>query len=205
MRFFFLSCLLSLGFLSNAQQPSYQPEMVAGHRSYTYQHNIFLPISKSWTFSNLAYFDTEYLDNDRNIYSIRTMLSYNISKSFQFNTAVGMKNPGTFSTVSLQYNYQNKRLFFLTNLGWYYQNGSAMEHFILAQYTLPLTSKTDLYFRGQSTLDINAEGIFRGVQQLRIGIDKGDFGIGLAGGFDQWNNAGTSVTNFGVYIKYFKK
>lgn len=205
MRFFFLSYLLWSGFLANAQQLSYQPEMVLGHRSYTYQHNVFLPISKSWTFSNLVYFDTEHLNNDRNIYSIRNTISYTISKSFQFNTAVGLKNPGTFSTISLQYNYHNKRLFFLTNLGWYYQNGSAVEHFILAQYSIPLTSKTDLYFRGQSTLDINRDGILRGVQQLRIGVDNGDFGVGLAGGFDQWNNAETSITNFGVYIKCSKK
>src|SRR5690606_14516054 len=106
--------------------------------------------------------------------SIRNTISYNISKYFQLNTVLGLKNPGTFSTISLQYNYQRKRLIFSSNLGWYYQNGSAIETFMLTQYTLPLTSNTDLYFRAQSTSDINTEGILRGVQQVRIGIDKGN-------------------------------
>lgn len=87
----------------------------------------------------------------------------------------------------------------------HYQNSSIMEHFILVPYSLALPSKINFYIRGQSTLNINTDGILIEVQQLRIGIQKGDFGIGLAGGLDQWNNAKTSVTRFGVYISYFEK
>lgn len=187
-----------------SQMLNYSPEIVIGHRSYTYQHMINLPLGEKLSLSNLTYFDSEYKNNSNNLYIIRNNLSYDIAKNIKLNAMVGIKNPGTFSVLALQYSVKGKNLTYVTYAGWHYQKGSALEYFTLLQYDTPITQDYILTIKGQNTFDINHQGIFRGVQQLRIGLSKGSIGFGIAGGFDQWKKGDPTLYNLGIYFRYSK-
>lgn len=57
-------------FQSKAQQLAYTPDIVLGHRSYTYLHNISYQFNDKLKVNNLTLFDTEYTKDKENIFFI---------------------------------------------------------------------------------------------------------------------------------------
>lgn len=55
-------------FQVKAQQLTYTPDIVLGHRSYTYLHNVSYQFNDKLKINNLTLFDTEYTKDRENIF-----------------------------------------------------------------------------------------------------------------------------------------
>lgn len=185
-----------------SQRIVFLPETVVGNRSLSYQHNVFVPITNKFSFSNFSYFDIEHTGYERNLYVIRNTVSYGLSSHFQVNAIAGIKNPGAFASLNLQYTLRSPVFYLSTFVGPQYLKQFTIEHFIMVQFKAPLSFETNLFLKAQSSLYFNNKGIARGIEQVRIGVDWRKYGMGLAGNFDHWNNAETTISNLGLYFKY---
>lgn len=188
--------------LTSAQNISFFPEVLLGNRSAAYQHYIGYRLNDSWSFNNISLFDSEYTNNQNNIFFIRTMLSYNLNKNFKVNTAIGIKNPGTFATITSQYLYTSQRLKLSYALGSTYQNGFTLEQTLLLNYTPVLRKNIQGYINLFAVLNTNFKVLDRSIQQLRVGIKKERLITGLAVNLDQFTRAKKTLENFGIFIKY---
>jgi hypothetical protein len=98
-----ITALASVSLNLNAQKLNYTPDLVAGHRSYTYMHNVNYYFNDRLKLNNLTLFDTEYTRDKENIFFIRNTLAYHLTRKISINAALGMKNPGAFFSVYIQY------------------------------------------------------------------------------------------------------
>ncbi len=187
---------------SNAQNVSFSPEMVVGNRSITYQHYIGYRLNDSWSINNISLFDSEHANDDDNIFLIRNMLSYDLSKHFKANVAFGIKNPGKFTTLSTQYQYNTEYLKISYAVGGTYQNGFTLEQNIILNYTPMLSKNIQGYINFFAVVSTNLKVLDRGIQQLRFGIKKVKLITGIAVNLDQFTKAEKTLENFGIFIKY---
>lgn len=187
---------------SNAQTVSFSPEMIIGNRSNAYQHYIGYRFNASWSLNNISLFDTEHNTNKNNIFFMRNMVSYNINKHFKANAAIGIKNPGKFGTLAAQYQYATDNLKLSYSLGSTYQNGFTLEQNLMLNYTPTLSKSIHGYISLFAVLNTNFKVLDRGIQQLRLGVKKERFVIGIAVNLDQFTKAEKTLENFGLFIKY---
>jgi len=184
------------------QELSFTPDVVFGNRSLTYKHLIKYSINPKLSVDNLTLFDSEY-DNDlNNLYFIRNTISYALTKNIRANTAIGIKNPGAFGTMSLSFTTQSHQFNFTYSAGSTYQDGFSFEQSIVASYLPSFGNDHQGYINLLATGNIDANGYARGLQQLKIGIRKKQFTTGLAINLDQFNNARKTLTNTGIFLKY---
>lgn len=186
----------------SAQPLNYLPDMVIGNRSFTYLHNINYHVNDRVKINNLTLFDTEYKVNKSNIYFIRNTLSYNFSKNFSLNTAFGIKNPGSFFTVSAQFRTQKPTYSFAYSLGTTYQRGLTLEQAMSFDFSPHLTEKLRLYFSFLAIANIKHKEYQRGIQLIRLGLKEKKVSYGLALNLDQFNNNTKTLENTGIFIKY---
>ncbi|GAL83984.1 hypothetical protein MYP_1212 [Sporocytophaga myxococcoides] len=197
--------LLILFFLSkelNAQQLSYTPDIVLGHRSLTYLHHVNYNFNNKIKINNLTLFDTEYSSDNANIFFIRNTFSYNVLRKVTFNVAFGMKNPGSFFTISTQYRTGHPRYLFAYSIGTTYQRGFTLEQSIALEYYPYLAENLQAYFNLLAIANINLEEYQRGLQFVRLGFKENKIIYGLALNADQFNNAKRRLVNTGIFIKY---
>lgn len=185
-----------------AQQLTYTPDFVLGHRSYTYMHNVNYQLNEKWKINNLTLFDTEYTKDKENIFFIRNTLSYNVSKRFILNGAFGMKNPGAFFSAFAQYRVAKPTYSFSYSLGTTYQAGFTLEQSVSFEYLPYITNQMQGYFNVLAIGNIDNDGYQRGLQFLRLGIKQDKMIYGFASNFDQFNNAKKNLENIGLFIKY---
>ena len=95
-------------FQTKAQQLAYTPDIVLGHRSYTYLHNVSYQFKDKLKINNLTLFDTEYTKDKENIFFIRNTISYSLTNKISFHAGFGMKNPGAFLQPLLSTGLQNQ-------------------------------------------------------------------------------------------------
>ncbi|MEQ5791578.1 hypothetical protein J4E06_10985 [Muricauda sp. NFXS6] len=193
---------LSVSTLVIGQELSFAPDVVFGNRSLTYKHLIKYSINPKLSVDNLTLFDTEYGNDLNNLYFIRNTISYALTKNIRANTAIGIKNPGAFGTMSLSFTTQSHQFSFTYSAGSTYQDGFSFEQSIVASYLPSFGNNNQGYINLLATGTINASGYARGLQQLKIGIRKKQFTTGLAINLDQFNNARKTLTNTGVFLKY---
>ncbi len=203
----FLLSLLLCSFLfsalpCSAQKTTFTPELVTGYRSLMYQHGINHFFSKQLRFNNLVVYDTEYRSDKNNIFFIRNTLSFTITKPLSVQTAIGMKNPGSFATIALQYQYQTGPLRFLYAAGATYQSGLTLEQSLILEYNPLLQTGTHAYFRIQAIANTDFTQYQRGIQQFRAGIEKDARQYGIAVNLDQFNNGARQLENAGIFIRY---
>ncbi|MER3318323.1 MAG: hypothetical protein RIB79_08520 [Allomuricauda sp.] len=184
------------------EELSFAPDVVFGNRSLTYKHLIKYSINPKLSVDNLTLFDTEYGNDLNNLYFIRNTISYALTKNIRANTAIGIKNPGAFGTMSLSFSAQSHQLSFAYSAGSTYQDGFSFEQSIVASYLPALGNNHQGYINLLATGNINANGYARGLQQLKIGIRKKQLTTGLAINLDQFNNARKTLTNKGIFFKY---
>lgn len=186
----------------HAQKLINMPENLSGHRSITFQHFAKHSFSGKLSINNFTLIDTEY-DIDKNvIYFIRTMISWHFYKSFAVNLATGMKNPGKFTTLNIQYQYSRNNLLISYSAGGTFQNGFTFEQFLATNYTLPISKKMKAYVGLLAIANLNEDGYQRGLQQIKVGLKQGDFLYGFGCRLDQFNNASKTLENFGLFIQY---
>lgn len=203
LRFIYFIFFTTFGSLPLASQSiSFSPEMVLGNRSTGYQHFIGYTINDKWTINNVSLFDTEYNNDNNNIFFIRNMLTYNLNKHFKANAAIGIKNPGKFATITSQYQYANSNFKLSYAIGSTYQNGFTLEQTLSMNYTPNLTKNIQAYMNLFVVVNTNLKALDRGIQQLRIGIKKQQFNTGMAINLDQFIKAEKTLENFGIFIKY---
>lgn len=189
-------------FTSNAQHVNFTPEMLLGNRSIGYQHFIGYNFNDKWSINNISQFDTEYADDETNIFFIRNMLSYTLNQHFKANLALGVKSPGKFATISTQYEYNISTFKLNYAIGSTYQDGFKLVQTLILNYT-PMLSKTiQGYINLFAVVNTNLKVLDRGIQQLRIGIKKEKLITGIAANLDQFYKAEKTLENFGVFIKY---
>lgn len=202
----FLVCLLCSflfsGLPCSAQKTTYTPELVAGYRSLFYQHGINHFFSKKLRFNNLVVYDTEYRSDKNNIFFIRNTLSVTLNQPLSLQTAIGIKNPGSFATIALQYQYQNGPLRFLYAAGATYQTGLTLEQSLILEYNPLLQPGTSAYFRLQAIANTDFTQYQRGIQQFRAGIQQATTQYGVAVNLDQFNNGSRQLENAGIFIRY---
>ncbi|SFN79083.1 hypothetical protein SAMN05421594_4231 [Chryseobacterium oleae] len=186
----------------DAQKISYTPDIVLGHRSYTYMHNINYQLNDRLKINNLTLFDTEYKKDKDNIFFIRNTLSYSLTKSFNLNAAFGMKNPGAFFSVYAQYKIAGPSYSFSYSLGTTYQKGFSLEQSISLEYAPYLKENVQGYFSVLAIGNIDDSGYPRGLQFVRIGLKQDKMMYGIASNFDQFNNAKKTLENIGAFVKY---
>lgn len=185
-----------------AQKTTYTPEMVTGYRSLMYQHGINHFFSKKLRFNNLVVYDTEYRSDKNNIFFIRNALSLTLSQPLSLFTAIGIKNPGSFATIALQYQYQTGPLRFLYAAGATYQSGLTLEQSLILEYNPLLQPGTNAYFRLQAIANTDFTQYQRGIQQFRAGIQQETIQYGVAVNLDQFNNGARQLENAGIFIRY---
>lgn len=189
-------------FALNAQNVNFTPEMILGNRSIGYQHFIGYNFNGKWSINNVSSFDTEYADDENNMFFIRNMLSYTLNLHFKANAAIGVKSPGKFATISTQYQFYTSNLKISYSIGSTYQNGFTLEQNLILNYTPYLSRGIQGYFNLFIVLNTNLKVLDRGIQQLRFGIKKEKLITGMAVNLDQFTKAEKTLENFGVFIKY---
>lgn len=197
-----LASLLCSGLPGLAQKNNYTPELVTGYRSLFYQHGFNHFFSKKLRFNNLVVYDTEYRSDKNNIFFIRNMLSVTINKPLSLQTAIGIKNPGSFATIALQYQYQTGALRFLYAAGATYQTGLTLEQSLILEYNPLLQPGIHAYFRVQAIANTDFTQYQRGIQQFRAGIQHETTQYGVAVNLDQFNNGARQLENTGIFIRY---
>ena len=198
-----ITITLSLLFFStiNGQKLSFSPEFVFGNRSGAYQHFIKSDLSEKWSLNNVTLFDTEHKGDDNNIFFIRNTLVYKLNRSYQLNAATGVKNPGAFGTVSAQYKFTKQAFHISYSIGATYQNDLTLEQSISINYSPQIASNTRLYLNLFVVSNTDFSTLRRGIQQLRLGINKNKLKTGVALNFDQFNNSSKTLSNYGIFIK----
>jgi hypothetical protein len=199
-RFIAITALASVSL--NAQKLSYTPDIVLGHRSYTYMHNVNYQLNERLKLNNLTLFDTEYTKDKENIFFIRNTLSYALTKRFSANAALGMKNPGAFFSAYLQYKIIQPAYSLSYSIGTTYQKGFSLEQSISFEYTPYLTENFKGYFSVLAIGNLDDSGYPRGLQFIRLGVKRDKMMYGLASNFDQFNNGKKTLENIGAFVKY---
>lgn len=184
------------------QELNFSPDLVFGNRSVTYKHLIKYSINSKLSVDNLTLFDTEYEEDSNNIYFVRNNFSYHFNNKIKLNTAIGIKNPGAFCTMSLGFLSKTTNFSFAYTAGSTYQKGFSFEQSLNLSYTPDLSSYYEGYINLLATANINGNGYIRGLQQFKIGIRKKQLITGLAVNLDQFNNARKKLQNMGVFLKY---
>lgn len=201
LAFFIYFALFGI-FLLQSQNTRFSPELMFGNRSVAYQNYIGYELSKKWSINNITLFDTEYNNDRNNIFFIRNMLSYSINKSFKANIAFGVKNPGGFNTLTLQYNLNTQNFSLNYNIGTTYQNGFTLEQSLILNYSKRINTYYEFFTRLFTVMNTNLKYLDRGIQQLRIGIKKETLHVSLAINLDQFKKAEKTLENFGIAFKY---
>lgn len=203
LRFFQVFVFIIFGGLaSHAQNINVSPEIVLGNRSAAYQHFIGYQFDASWSINNVVLFDSEYTHDTNNIFFIRNMLSYNLNSHFKVNAAFGIKNPGTFTSLTTQYQYTKTQFKLTYAIGSTYQNGFTLEQNLILNYTPTLSNAFQGYINLFAVVNANFKELDRGIQQLRIGLKKAQLIAGIAVNLDQFTKGKNTLENFGVFIKY---
>ncbi|KMQ62985.1 hypothetical protein ACM46_13615 [Chryseobacterium angstadtii] len=186
----------------DAQQLSYTPDIVLGHRSYTYMHNINYQLNDQLKINNLTLFDTGYTKDQDRIFFIRNTLSYSLRKRWTINAAFGMKNPGAFFSLYVQYRISAPDYSLSYSAGTTYQKGFSLEQSVSFEYTPGLTENTKGYVSVMAIGNIDNSGYPRGLQFVRVGVKQDKMVYGIASNFDQFNNAKKTLENIGAFVKY---
>lgn len=184
---------------------AYTPELVVGNRSIFYQHRVNTNINRYLSFNNLAQMDAEYAHFKNNIYFIRNTFSFKINPHFSLNTSFGVKNPGSFSTLFINYNYMDKEFVLNYSIGITQQKGLSLEHSFSVENDFSLAPNFQRNTRFQILLNHNKSEYHRGFQQIRLGLKRNEFILGVAINYDQFNNNDRLLANYGFYIKQIIK
>jgi hypothetical protein len=187
---------------ASGQELNFSPDLVFGNRSVTYKHLVKYYISPKLSVDNLTLFDTEYEEDTNNIYFVRNNFSYQFNPKINLNTAIGVKSPGAFCTVSLGFSSKTTNFSFAYTAGSTYQKGFSLEQSLVLSYFPDLGHNHKGYINLLATANINANGYIRGLQQFKIGLRKKQLITGLALNLDQFNNARKKLQNMGVFLKY---
>jgi hypothetical protein len=194
-------CIL-LPYLLSAQGANYTPEMVTGHRSLSYKHLVSYDFKNTVAVNNLTLFDTEHQGDSNNVYFIRNTVTFRLDKKLSVNAAFGMKNPGTFATISFQYYYAKNDFSASYSVGSTYQAGFTLEQSVTVDYAPSINKNLSAYFNLLVIVNLKPEEYNRGIQQLKAGLKQDDLMYGLGANFDQFNNGYKTLLNIGVFIKY---
>lgn len=154
------------------QSTTYTPDMMLGHRAYGYTHVISHKLSDKLTLQNLVLFDAEYEEDTHNIFFIRNTLAYQLPKNFVLNAGFGVKKPGKFASVYLQYQLKRKDFIGIYGIGITYQKGFTLEQSLLLEYTPKLMQEWEGLFRLSAVGNVNRHEYTRGFQHLRLGVKR---------------------------------
>lgn len=185
---------------ANANSPHYAPEIMLGHRSITFQHLLKYSFNNRFSFNNLSLFDTEYNNDQNNIFFLRNTGTYKLTDWLNFNAAFGIKNPGHFITTSLQYSLSKKGLKSNYSIGATYQEGFSLEQAMSINYTSAFSERLRTYFKFLIIANIDKNGYQRGIQQIRLGLKNVNTAYGLGFNFDQFNKSTKTLFNMGLFI-----
>ncbi len=180
---------------------AWSPELLVGNRSVFYQHSINTSINEKIKFNNISQIDNEYFNNRNNIFFIRNSISYSINKNISFNAAIGLKNPGSFSTLFANYYFNRNNFSVNYSAGITLQKILSYEQMFIVEKNIPLNNKIAIHTKFQALTNITRTDYLRGFQHLRIGLKSTTYNYGLAANFDQFNNNNKTLSNFGFYIK----
>jgi hypothetical protein len=200
-KYILCSLISVLPFAVSAQRATYGPELLTGHRSFSYLHNVAFLLSDRMSVSNLTLFDTEYRSNTRNIFFIRNMLSYTLLPGLAVNAFVGVKNPGSFVGGALQYSYRKSTHALSYSAGATYQTDVTLEQSLRVEYYPRLSRQYRAYFNLLAIANINTSEYQRGLMYLRAGVKKNNLTYGVAFNLDQFNNNAQSLENAGSFIR----
>lgn len=201
-RFIAITALASVSLNLNAQKLNYTPDLVAGHRSYTYMHNVNYYFNDRLKLNNLTLFDTEYTRDKENIFFIRNTLAYHLTKNISINAALGMKNPGAFFSAYIQYRIAKPIYTLSYSIGTTYQKGFSLEQSVSFEYMPHLKGNLQGYFSVLAIGNLDGSGYPRGLQFIRLGIKQDKMMYGIASNFDQFNNGKKTLENIGAFVKY---
>lgn len=193
--------ILFLITLFNIKAFAYNPEILVGNRSIFYQHAISTSLHSKFKFNNITQFDNEYFNNRNNIYFIRNSISYPIFKNFSINAALGLKNPGSFSTLFINYNLSKNNFILNYSIGFTLQKKYSYEQMFIIEKNIPINKNIAIHTKFQALTNITQTEYLRGFQHFRIGLKHHSFNYGLASNFDQFNNNKRTLQNYGIYIK----
>ncbi|WP_319480242.1 hypothetical protein [uncultured Draconibacterium sp.] len=181
-------------------QLRFSPENFVGNRSNNYQHIVGVKISGKLRFSNFAYLDSDYSTKE-NLYNIRNTISYDLVKSWSSNLAFGLKNPGLYTTASLQHGKKYNAFSYLLRTGATYQKSWTSESFATVLYAPEISNNITAFLKASFSFSANSKGITRGIQQLRLGIKNKQLVYGWASNFDQFNYNQRALTNHGLFLR----
>uniref|UniRef100_UPI003217CBD6 hypothetical protein n=1 Tax=uncultured Draconibacterium sp. TaxID=1573823 RepID=UPI003217CBD6 len=198
--FILFTILPVFSYATEEQKVYFSPENFLGNRSNNYQHIIRAEISNKIRFTNFAYLDSDYRKQE-NLYNIRNTVSYNILNDWSSNLAFGLKNPGFYSTSSIQFSQKHEALSYIISSGATYQKSFTSENFASIQYTPKIRNNLMLYLKSTFSINIDKKGITRGIQQFRVGVKNKQLIYGMAGNLDQFNYNQRMLANYGFFLR----
>lgn len=195
-----LLCAMTMRIM--AQPLSYAPDVVFGHRSFAYMHQVNGSFHPKIRLNNLVLFDTDYKNKEHKLFFMRTTVSYLLTDNIALNAAAGMKSPGSFLTVSAQYRLSRPGFSFAYSVGATHQSGLTLEQALAFEVMPRLTAAVRGYISCSAIANTNRGGYQRGLQFIRLGLKTDTYGYGLALNLDQFNNNEKKLANGGVYFRY---
>jgi hypothetical protein len=197
-----ITALASVSLNLNAQKLNYTPDLVAGHRSYTYMHNVNYYFNDRLKLNNLTLFDTEYTRDKENIFFIRNTLAYHLTRKISINAALGMKNPGAFFSVYIQYRIAKPIYTLSYSIGTTYQKDFRLSN----PFLLNICHTSKKIFRDISVFSLLAIWMGAAIPEdcslFGWGVKQDKMMYGIASNFDQFNNGKKTLENIGAFVKY---
>lgn len=184
--------------VTGQSQVQFKPESLLGNRSYNYQHIINAEVSKKIHLTNFTYIDSDYILNG-DLYNFRIMGSYSFYEHWSANIAMGLKNPGFYTTVSAQFKDSFRALSYVISTGLTFQDGLTSESFGSVSYVPAIRRNIKAFLRSSFSLNIDNKGVTRGIQQFRLGLSLFNLTIGFASNFDQFNYGQMKLYNHGIF------
>lgn len=195
---FWILCVNQL----QGQELKFSPELLSGHRSLSYAHLVKYSFCENITVDNLTLYDSEYTSDVNNFFFIRNSVSLKLIKGFSMNASIGLKNPGSFVSVLMNYQYSNDHLFLRFSVGSNYHLGFTLEQSLILNYSPEISPKISGYFNLFLLTEHNRREILRGIQQVRIGLKQKMIAYGIGANLDQFSNSTRALFNLGLFIKF---
>ncbi len=193
-------CLFALN--GSAQHAELSPEVLLGGRSFSYLHTFDIRFGEKFGFSNLTLYDNDHQEQGREIYFIRGTFSYRFVPHLSLTASLGLKNPGDFYTLAVKYDRRGKNQSMAYTVGLTYQKDFSLEQSLSYRKELLQFGDHTLFFRLLAIVNIDSKGYQRGLQQLRIGVNKRSMSYGAGANFDQFDNSAVMLVNYGLFFKY---
>lgn len=183
-------------------QPPIPVEVMVGHQSTNFQMIVSKNLGKAhrFNFFNLTTFDENYSEYAPDFYLIKSIGSYNISRSLGLGLGANFSSDnGLRPLIAATYVKAGKNATFLFQPSYELHQDGMAELFAMYEWCPRNTKAIQPYFRGQIMSSFNQSHIYS-YHYWRVGIQYKSVRIGPAANFQIIGSEQKTQNNFGGFI-----